>query len=106
VRVQVDEESWHCLGPVSRFSSGRAQSIDVAGRRLAVGSEGGRFFAVDDECPHGGARLSAGRLREGALVCPLHFWEFEVFSGKCLRFGAQVTSHPVRVEDAVLWVRI
>ena len=37
----------------------------------------GRLLAADVACPHKGARLSAGCVRDGELMCPYHGWRFD-----------------------------
>lgn len=48
----------------------------------------GQPVAMADRCPHRGARLSLGRVVDGALQCPYHGWTFEA-SGACIRIPAQ-----------------
>lgn len=43
---------------------------------------GGEARALVDRCPHRGAALSAGRVREGTLECPYHGWRFDG-QGQC-----------------------
>ncbi len=43
----------------------------------------GRLLAADVACPHKGARLSNGCIRDGALMCPYHGWRFNA-GGECL----------------------
>ena len=42
-----------------------------------------------DRCPHRGAKLSLGRIRDGRVTCPYHGLEFEA-GGRCVR----VPAHP------------
>jgi nitrite reductase/ring-hydroxylating ferredoxin subunit len=48
----------------------------LAGRRR------GRLFACDNLCPHRGASLSKGELKQDDIVCYMHGYEYNVFSGK------------------------
>ena len=32
----------------------------------------GKLMAFNDRCPHQATRLSTGRIRKGAIMCPLH----------------------------------
>ena len=102
--MQKRDGSWRQLGRQTDFSDGAVQSVDVAGLMLAVGRVGDRYFAVDNCCPHAGGSLGAGRLEGPTLVCPLHAWDFDVFSGECARFAKKITSYPVRVQDGMLEV--
>ena len=42
----------------------------------------GRLLAADPACPHKGAKLTAGCIRDGELVCPYHGWRFDS-AGAC-----------------------
>lgn len=42
------------------------------------------YHAVNDRCTHAASKLSTGRIRRGAVMCPLHGARFDVASGKCL----------------------
>lgn len=37
----------------------------------------GKIHALVDRCPHRGAPLSKGTVREGCLTCPYHGWQFK-----------------------------
>jgi nitrite reductase/ring-hydroxylating ferredoxin subunit len=54
------------------------------GQRVAVFNVDGKFYALDDACPHEGAPLSLGRLDRHILTCRVHEWEFDVTTGECL----------------------
>lgn len=45
--------------------------------------DNGSLLAADVACPHKGARLSAGCVRDGALMCAYHGWRFAP-DGACL----------------------
>jgi phenylpropionate dioxygenase-like ring-hydroxylating dioxygenase large terminal subunit len=48
------------------------------GRRLAMFKDSkGRVRAVEDVCPHRGARLSNGTVKSGCIECPYHGWRFD-----------------------------
>jgi nitrite reductase/ring-hydroxylating ferredoxin subunit len=43
----------------------------------------GRVYAIEDECPHRGARLSGSYVdADGFVACPEHGWEFRVDTGE------------------------
>jgi phenylpropionate dioxygenase-like ring-hydroxylating dioxygenase large terminal subunit len=48
------------------------------GRRLAMFKDSkGKMTAIDDVCPHRGAKLSSGTTRDGCIECPYHGWKFD-----------------------------
>lgn len=61
----------------SRELGRKPVGITVAGTPVALfRDEGGQARALLDGCPHRGARLSLGRVEQGALECPFHGWRF------------------------------
>jgi nitrite reductase (NADH) small subunit/3-phenylpropionate/trans-cinnamate dioxygenase ferredoxin subunit len=49
---------------------------------VAVFRSGGELFAFDDACPHMGASLGDGVLRDKEVTCPWHSFHFDVCSGR------------------------
>lgn len=84
------------------------QPFDVAGREVVVGLGREGWFALDDVCTHGYAKMSEGRLRGCRLICPLHGASFDVRDGRVL--GAPATTalarHDVRVVDGFVEVSL
>ncbi len=56
--------------------------VILNGFPLVLFRTNGKVHALADCCPHRGAPLSKGSVREGCLVCPYHGWRFEA-SGAC-----------------------
>ncbi len=71
------------VAKVGTIPDGEGRSFQVGERLVAVFLYGGRYFAIDDLCPHMGASLGAGYLdEEGVVTCPWHAWRFCVRDGK------------------------
>lgn len=56
----------------------------------------GRLLAADTACPHKGARLTAGCIRNGELVCAYHGWRFNA-AGDCLSIPSLVEPNPEKL---------
>lgn len=56
--------------------------VNVQGVAIAVYSVDGEYYASDDLCNHGNARLSDGFLDGDVIECPLHGGCFNVANGK------------------------
>ena len=94
-------------GRVEELPAGTVRLLEAAGRRLAVGNAGGRLFALDDTCLHRGGSLACGHLDGQVLVCPLHWWRYDVQSGRRLgQPGLRVATYPVRVVDGEVRVTV
>lgn len=68
-----------------------------------------RVFA--DRCPHRDARLSAGYVEDGHLICPFHLWAFDESGHHVGPDGVAdpdcaVACFPAREEDGAVWVRL
>ena len=88
----------HVVASVDSFSDREVRSVEVAGKSLCLLRLGDEFFALADRCPHGGAKLSGGRIsnavesdgpgeyrlcrRDEMLKCPWHGWEYDVRTGQ------------------------
>lgn len=87
--------------PLGRVVGSSGQDRDRVG---AVRLPDASYLAFLDRCPHRDIALSGGTLREdGTLVCPGHFWCFELPSGRRTDDPARrLTVYPTRVRAG--WV--
>lgn len=49
---------------------------------VLIGKIYGRLFACNNSCPHRGASLVKGELKGDNVVCWMHGYEYNVFTGK------------------------
>jgi 3-phenylpropionate/trans-cinnamate dioxygenase ferredoxin subunit len=87
---------------------GTAKSFDVGGKQIAVFNIEGTYHAIDDACPHAGAPLSDGDVRDGKVTCYLHGAVFDLATGECsgpIECGP-ATRYPVRVVDGQVEVEL
>ncbi|WP_281689560.1 non-heme iron oxygenase ferredoxin subunit [Pseudonocardia thermophila] len=75
---------------------------------LAVHNVNGTIRVTSDTCTHADASLSEGYLEGSAVVCPLHFAEFDVVTGRALCLPAELalTVYPARVVDGHIVVEL
>ena len=69
------------IGKAEDIPEGGSVVVEVNGKDVAVFRAGGRFFAIDDLCPHMGASLSGGYVEDGVVTCPWHYWRFRLSDG-------------------------
>ncbi|WP_199742746.1 non-heme iron oxygenase ferredoxin subunit [Nocardia stercoris] len=67
----------------------------------------GEIYATADTCTHATASLSEGELEGHTIVCPVHWAEFDVRTGRALCFPATqaLETFEVSVEDGQIYVR-
>jgi NAD(P)H-dependent nitrite reductase small subunit len=62
-------------------------------------------FALNNICPHRGAPLNDGFMKDDHVTCPWHQWQFNIKDGKCRNIpGARVAAYPVEVRDGTIWI--
>jgi nitrite reductase (NADH) small subunit len=77
---------------------GTGKAYEVSDRMVAVFNDDGRYYAIDDLCPHMGASLAAGDPVDGVVACPWHGWRFRVTDGTwCDNPRIKTDSFDVRV---------
>jgi len=92
--------SFHTVCRTSEIPEGEARMFVVNDVMVGVFHVGGKFFALDNRCPHAGASLAGGILDNDTIRCRIHHWRFCVRDGKYLdednaRWNAR--TFPVRV---------
>ncbi|MEO0565461.1 MAG: Rieske (2Fe-2S) protein [Chloroflexota bacterium] len=72
------------IGASSNFAPGELVEVDVNGASVVVARSGGSICAVENRCPHLGAPLDGGTVRDGVVTCPLHNSTFDMCTGNNL----------------------
>jgi nitrite reductase/ring-hydroxylating ferredoxin subunit len=87
------------LCKVTDVPAGRAKRIS-RGRRpaVAVFDVDGVLHATADQCTHGTALLSRGKIIDGKVVCPLHSGSFDLLSGAAMDLPCEEPLAIYRVE--------
>ena len=96
----------------------RPKAVKLLGEDVVLYRDGGKIYALRDQCAHRGARLSRGKCLypgSGTLSCPYHGWTYSGETGRVvaklmegpdasIATEAKVTAYPVKEHDGVLWV--
>jgi nitrite reductase (NADH) small subunit len=68
---------------------------------------GERLVVADALCPHKQNPLLEGVLRDGCLVCPGHWYTFDLSTGACRTApGTDLALHPVVEQDGMLYAEV
>lgn len=94
------------VGRAEDVPDGRGATVELeGGEELALYNVGGRFYAVENFCPHKGAPLADGNLCGHTVECLWHGWRFDVRDGACHNRPAdRIETYEVFVEDG--WIKI
>ena len=95
------------LGKVTDVPAGEAVVVEVNKKDVAVFHHAGRFYAIDDLCPHMGASLAGGYVEKGIVSCPWHAWRFCIHDGKwCDNPRIKIDAFETRVQGDDVQVRV
>ena len=79
---------------------GEALEFRLVNKRICIANVGGELCAINNSCPHLGASLSRGRIRDGKIVCPLHGWPFDLKTGETpVRPTTRACIYKITIED-------
>ena len=92
---------------VEEVQPGKGKVVKVQGKTLALFNVEGRFYAINNICPHEGGPLAKGRLKGHVVSCPWHDLKFDVRNGFGTDGGGYcVISYDVRVEGDQVCVNL
>ena len=83
------------------------KEVEVAGKRICLFKHNGEVFATAALCPHKGVPLAVGCVENGAVICAMHGWEFDLETGHCKNVtGQEVKIYAVKVQEGLVQVRV
>ncbi len=86
---------------------GRAVTLAVGDRKIALIHTARGYFATDNTCPHRGGPLGEGDVIGDEIVCPWHLWGFDTTSGECAgNPEIRIVTHEVRIDGDRIMVRL
>lgn len=66
---------------LDELQESRPHRVVLAGQAILLTKLDGEPHAITDVCPHNGASLSEGIIRDGCVTCPSHLWRFSLHDG-------------------------
>ncbi len=99
--------AWIRVGKADEFSEGKGRTLRIRSRRVAIIRYENEFYALDAVCPHTGADLGLGRVKNGRVTCLDHGWTFDLDTG-CMpgTKDIAVRTFPVKTEGENVFVAL
>ncbi len=95
-------------GKTSDLAEGRG--IIVALRKdkeIALFNANGKFYAIENFCPHKGVPLVDSKIKGREVECKLHGWRFDLKTGECSKKKkCSIEAYEVVVEDEIIRILI
>jgi nitrite reductase (NADH) small subunit len=94
------------VAQVGEIPEGGNVVVEIGGKDVAIFNDGGKYYAIDDRCPHAGASLACGHVEGGIVTCAWHYWRFRLSDGawadnpkiKTASYPVHVVGDEVRLE--------
>ncbi len=95
------------VGRADELAEGQARLAHVDGQRIAIFHVGGRFYALEANCPHEGGPLEDGVIEAMRVICPWHGYDFDLRTGACgLDPELRALTYPLKVQDGDLLIEM
>ncbi|MGB3298367.1 MAG: aromatic ring-hydroxylating dioxygenase subunit alpha [Phormidesmis sp.] len=105
-------QGWYWAIASKHLKQNSPKAITLLGRDLVLYRQiSGKPVALDAYCPHLGAPLAQGQIKQGHIRCPLHHWQFDetgqcVFAPACQPVSASVKSWTTAERYGLVWIWI
>jgi anthranilate 1,2-dioxygenase ferredoxin component len=100
-------ETFHPVIAEADFPEEGKLALKLGGWHVLIVRTDEGLSALNDRCTHAASPLSGGRMRRGAVMCPLHGARFDLASGKCLGGGYRdLRVFPLRATNGIIEVAI
>ena|SRR3989338_3723260 len=90
---------------IKEVLNGKGKSFIVNSQDIAVFNLEGKYYAVQNKCPHAGVGLSGGFVDGNNITCPGHGWQFDIKTGEhafmpvCLKtYGTKILGEDLLIE--------
>jgi nitrite reductase/ring-hydroxylating ferredoxin subunit len=91
----------------AELAPGASRKVLLGGQSILLSNLDGAFYAVHNTCLHRGGSLAEGPLENGAVVCPLHFWAFDLKSGACVQVPSMaLKTFATKVENGEVYIDV
>lgn len=99
---------WRDAGAADEVTQDTPLPARIDGKNIGVYLLDGKYYALEDVCPHAEALLSQGFVEGDEIECPLHGARFHIPSGRCTKEpgGRDLACYEVKREGDRLLVRV
>ena len=69
------------ISNINSIPKASGKKITIENKSIALFKYKSEIYAIRNSCPHQGAELADGHVKDGKAVCPLHRWMFDLETG-------------------------
>lgn len=96
------------VAKAAEIGAGSIKGFVLGENKIMIANVGGKYYALEDHCPHMGAKLSTGILLGSTVMCMAHNAQFDVLSGQSLAgvTNKSAKAYEVRVNGEDIEVKL
>lgn len=95
------------VATTAEIPDGEGRVVEAGNTTLALFNVGGKYYALENTCPHLGGPLGEGSLDGQNVTCPWHGWQFNVCTGVSpVNPAAKQPTFEVKVEGTDILVKV
>jgi len=95
------------IAKVGEIPEGHGRTFTAGDRCVALFFVAGKYYALADACPHMGASLGVGDVRDSTVICDRHLWAYRLEDGVCVDSPElKAETFEVRVQREEIQVRL
>lgn len=96
---------WHkVLEDKNELPNGRVMTVTAGHKGICLTHFEGKYYALDNKCPHQGGPLGEGSIEKGKLRCPWHGWDFSPCGGSADGFDDGLPAFDLKIEKDTIFV--
>ncbi len=88
----------------NELPNGRVMTVTAGHKGICLTHFEGKYYALENKCPHQGGPLGEGSIENGMLRCPWHGWDFEPCGGSAEGFDDGLPSFDLKIEGDAIFV--
>jgi NAD(P)H-dependent nitrite reductase small subunit len=69
------------ISDIDSIPKSTGKKIIIENKSIALFMSKNNIYAIHNSCPHQGADIADGHVKDGKAVCPLHRWQFDLETG-------------------------
>ena len=104
----MNKLAWKKVAEKNTIQIGKSKEFEVEGKKIAVFNQDG-YHALDSVCGHqDGSIAPEGKIEGDIVVCPLHFWHYNIKTGELLDYlkGVKLQKYDVDVKEDGIYIDI
>ncbi|QDU01684.1 Naphthalene 1,2-dioxygenase/salicylate 5-hydroxylase systems, ferredoxin component [Gimesia chilikensis] len=102
----IERRLWFKALSKDELKEGQVKTVYINYHTLCMTHFDAKYGALDNRCPHQGASLGDGTIKNGLLRCPHHGMEFCPIEGNHSEHAESVESYPVEMRSDGIYVSL